>query len=272
MPGEARRDTIPLLAADEPRPVETVRPGAPSPFLLVCDHASNFIPRALGDLGLDAAALARHVAWDIGAAAMTRDLAARLDATAILSRFSRLVVDPNRSEDDATSMPETSDDVAVPGNRGLGAAQRQARLETFARPYHRAIAAGIARRRAERQTPILLSMHSFTPVMNGFARPWEVGILWNRDGRLAKPLLQSLAARGYAVGDNEPYTGRDFHGFTLHHHAEPGGLPHVLFEIRQDLIDTHKGALRWADNLAPVLAERLADPALHRPLQPSDED
>lgn len=257
-----------LLAADEPAPVEVLNPGAPSAYLLLCDHASNYVPRALADLGLDHAALARHVAWDIGAAEVARRLAERLEATAILSGFSRLVADANRRPEDPNCMPAKSDDVEVPGNRGLTPAAREARLAALHRPYHAAIAAEIERRLAERQRPILVSVHSFTPVMQGFVRPWEVGVLWNEDERLARPVIRALAERGLAVGDNEPYSGRDPHGYTLHHHAEPPGHAHVLFEIRQDLIDTHKGAVEWGDRLAPILAERLADPAIHEAFVP----
>lgn len=268
MPNDlAFEDAIPpagaLLAADEPPAAEIVNPGAPSAFLLVCDHASNYVPRALDDLGLEAATLARHVAWDIGAAEVTRRLAERLETTAVLSGFSRLVADPNRKPADPNCMPAKSDDVEIPGNRALTPAAREARLAAFHRPYHAAIAHEVERRLAEGQRPVLVSVHSFTPVMQGFVRPWEVGVLWNEDDRLARPVIRALADRGLPVGDNEPYSGRDPHGFTLHHHAEPPGHAHILFEIRQDLIDTHKGAVGWGDRLAPILAERLADPAIH---------
>ncbi len=264
MPDDTSPTATVLLADDEPAPAEILQPAAPSPFLLLCDHASNFVPRRLRDLGLDAAALARHVAWDIGIAEVTRCLSQRLEATAILSGFSRLVADPNRDPEDPACMPAVSDDVTVPGNAEITPAEREARLAAFHRPYHAGIAAEIARRRESGQMPILVSMHSFTPVMAGFVRPWEVGILWSDDDRLARPVIRALAARGFPVGDNEPYSGR--YGFTLQHHAEPPGYAHVLFELRQDLIDTHRGAAAWADCLAPILAERLADPAIHRPL------
>lgn len=258
-----------MLADDEPPAVEILQPGAPSPFLLLCDHASNRVPRALHDLGLDAAALLRHVAWDIGAAEVTRRLAARLEATALLSTYSRLVVDVNRPPEEESSMPAVSDEVEIPGNRDLDAAARQARLTACFHPYHEAVEALVAARQREGLVPVLVSIHSFTPVMAGFARPWQVGILWNRDDRLALPLIQALTARGFCVGDNEPYTGRDHRGYTLRRHAERFGLPHVLIEIRQDLIDTQHGAAEWADTLAPVLAERLVDPALQRRLAPA---
>ena len=251
-----------LQGPDEPPPVEVLRAGAASPFLIVCDHASNRVPRALCDLGLDHAALARHIAWDIGAAEVTRGLSQRLGATAILSTFSRLVTDANRRPDDPGCMPAVSDETPVPGNAKLSTAQREARLAAFHRPYHRAIAGEIAARETAGRLAVIISVHSFTPVMQGFVRPWEVGVLWNKDGRLALPLLEALAARGLPVGDNQPYSGQDGHGFTLHEHAEPRGLAHILFELRQDLIDTHHGAAAWVDILAPALAARLGDPAL----------
>jgi len=255
-----------LQGPDEPPPVEILRPGAPSPFLLLCDHASNRVPRALDDLGLDAAALARHIAWDIGAAAVTRGLSQRLDATAILSTFSRLACDANRKPDDPGCMPAVSDETTVPGNAALTEPDRAARIAAFHRPYHAAVAEEIARREAAGGLPIVIAVHSCTPVMRGFRRPWEIGVLWNEDERLARPLIEALDARGLVVGDNEPYSGRDPHGYTLHVHAEPRGLAHVLFEVRQDLIDTQEGAERWADILAAVLAARLDDPALRRRL------
>lgn len=253
-----------LRAPDEPAPVEILRPGAPSRFLLICDHASNRVPRALRDLGLDHAALARHIAWDIGAAAVTRGLSLRLDATAILTTASRLVADANRKPHDPGCTPAVSDGTPVPANTGLTEEQRAARVAAFHTPYHQAVGAEIDRREAAGELPIVIAVHSCTPVMQGFVRPWEIGVLWNEDDRLARPLIGALAARGLVVGDNQPYSGRDPHGYTLHVHAEPRGLAHVLFEVRQDLIDTQHGAERWADILAPALAARLADPALGR--------
>lgn len=244
-----------ILADDEPRPFEVLNAKAPGALLLICDHASNFVPHSLKGLGVTPAERERHIAWDIGAAEVTRLLAGRLNAGAVLSHFSRLVVDPNRSLDDPTLMPLISDHTAVPGNAVLGEAERQARMETFFHPYHHAIEGELTKRRARGQVPILVSMHSFTPVMDGTPRPWQIGILWNRDPRLPVAMIQRLSALGYTVGDNEPYSGRDHHGYTMHRHANPAGIPHVLIELRQDLIDTHHGAKDWADKLAPLLDE-----------------
>ncbi|MGH6948372.1 MAG: N-formylglutamate amidohydrolase [Kiloniellales bacterium] len=253
-----------LLAADEPAPFRVFNDGGKAPLVLVCDHASAFMPRSLADLGLDAAALARHIAWDIGIAEVAERLATALDAPAVLSHFSRLIVDPNRPPDDPTRVPELSDGAIVPGNRGLGESQIEARVATFFEPYHVAIERQIDRKLTSGKAPAILSLHSFTPVMKGETRPWEIGILWNRDPRLPVPLMAALADQGIAVGDNHPYSGRDGHGYTLHRHAEPRGFAHALIEVRQDLIDTHEGAERWSARLAGVLGGILADPGLYR--------
>lgn len=251
-----------LLADDEPAPFERFNPGGAAPVLLLCDHASNFVPRALQGLGLDDAHLVRHIAWDIGAAEATREMARLLDAPALLSGFSRLVVDPNRIAEGTDLIPEVSDGVEVPGNRGLTPAQRQQRYETFHQVYHRTIEAELDALAARGPGPAVVSVHSFTPVMEGQERPWQVGILWNRDRRLPVPLMTRLRAEGLVVGDNEPYTGRDFHGYTLHSHAEPRRLANVLIELRQDLVDTHHGAVEWAGRMAKALQPILADPEL----------
>lgn len=261
----------PLRADDEPPPFEIYNPDGPAPLVLLCDHASGFIPRALGALGLDEAQLARHIALDIGIAEVTRRLAQHLDAPAVLSGFSRLIVDPNRGFDDPTLIPQISDGVVVPGNRELTSAARQARLEAFYEPYHAAVAGVLDARQASlrgpsegpQRGPAVISMHSFTPVMKGSERPWQIGVLWNRDPRLPQPLMAKLHAAGVVVGDNEPYSGRDGHGHTLHIHAEPRGFANVLIEVRQDLIDTHHGAIDWAERLGAVLSELVSDPGLY---------
>ena len=248
-----------VAAADEsPPPFEVYNEIGATPVLLVCDHASRFIPRALGGLGLSEADLYRHIAWDIGVAEVTKGLARRLDAPAVLSRFSRLVVDPNRDTGDDTLVPAVSDGVAVPGNQGLSAAARAARIAEFHAPYHAAVERALAAAVRQHAAPALVSMHSFTPVMDGTERPWQIGILWDHDGRLAEPLIEALRARGIAVGDNQPYSGRDVQGYTLRLHAESRGLLNVLIEVRQDLIDTHHGAAEWVDVLGEALVTALA--------------
>jgi predicted N-formylglutamate amidohydrolase len=254
-----------LLGADDPGPVEICNGEGTAALVLTCDHASAAVPRALRGLGLSAEAIEQHIGWDIGAAAVTRLLAPMLDAPAFLSGYSRLVVDCNRDPDDATSIPAASDGVTVPGNLDLSAAQRAARIEACFRPYHAAIAARIDALLGAGRVPALISIHSFTPVMNGFARPWHVGILWDKDPRVPLPLLRAL--RGdptLSVGDNEPYSAREPAGYTVRHHAAGRGLPHVAIELRQDLIAAGEGASAWAARLAAALRPILARAELYR--------
>jgi predicted N-formylglutamate amidohydrolase len=248
-----------LLGPDDPPPFELYNAGGRKPCLLICDHASAAIPRSLGDLGLDAGQRRRHIAWDIGIAEVTRSLARRLDAPAVLSGYSRLVIDCNRHLEDPTSIAQESDDVPVPGNRCLDAAARAARAAACFWPYHHAITGQIHQMRAAGSLPSLISLHSFTPVLQGFERPWHIGVLWNTDGRLAQPVLKSLARDiSLCVGDNEPYDGRAGRGYGVAMHGEREQLAHVLLELRQDLIDTHHGAEAWAARLAHLFAEILA--------------
>ena len=257
--------TAPLLGPNDPPPVTVLNPDSERPLILVCDHAARSIPKALGDLGLNDAQLSRHIAWDIGAAALTRRLASRFGATAVLSGYSRLVIDPNRALDDPTAIPVVSDDVVVPGNRALDAAEVQRRVEAIFTPYQSAIAAEVARRRGRGQVPAIVSIHSFTPAMRGVARPWHVGILWDRDPRIPVPMIERLRADGrWGVGDNEPYSGRTTLGGTVETHATPAGLPNVLVEVRQDLIALPEGAAHWADILGDALEPILADPELYQ--------
>ncbi|HVV66373.1 MAG TPA: DUF1244 domain-containing protein [Rhizomicrobium sp.] len=227
-------------------------------LILVCDHASNALPPQMDGLGLEPSTLASHIAYDIGAAQVAKALAARFDAPAILARWSRLLVDLNRGEDDPTLVMKLSDGVIVPGNRGADAAEIEARIARFHAPYHARIAAEIAKAREKAIVPALVSVHSFTPVWKGRARPWELGVLWDRDGRLAKPLIARLAAAGFAVGDNEPYSG-ELEGDCMRRHGTLNGLPHALIEIRQDLIADEGAARVLADRLAPAIAAALAD-------------
>ncbi|MGQ0664840.1 MAG: N-formylglutamate amidohydrolase [Pseudomonadota bacterium] len=255
----------PLLAADEPPAVELFNAAGRADALVVCDHAERRVPRTLGALGLPPWAFDRHIAWDIGAAEVARRLALALDAPLVLAGYSRLVIDPNRRPGDPTSIPEQSDGVPVPGNLGLGAAARGAREAALFHPYHDAIRERIEAIGRRGAVPAVVSIHSCTPVFEGFERPWHLGVLWNRDPRLPVPLLERLAAEpGIVVGDNQPYSARQGRGYTMARHAESAGLPHVLIELRQDLVDTRHGAERLAAILAAALRKLLADPALHR--------
>jgi predicted N-formylglutamate amidohydrolase len=247
-----------------PAPFTRIEGGADARLLLICDHASAEIPAPLGDLGLSPEARFAHIAWDIGAAAVTRILADRLRCPAILSGVSRLVVDCNRPPGHAQSMPDLSGGVPVPGNRGLRPGAIQARLRDWFEPYHRAIDAELSRMRRACPAPAVISIHSFTPVMQGEARPWQVGVLWNRDPRLALPCIDRLSADGgLTVGDNQPYSGR-LMNYSLDIHAGAAGLPHVSFELRQDLLIGEAAFRHWAGLLLDVLAPTLADPDLYR--------
>lgn len=254
-----------LLADDEPAAFELIHPEGRAPVVLVCDHATRFIPRVLKSLGLDETELARHIAWDIGAAEVTRHLSALLDAPAVISHFSRLVVDPNRKLDHLSLIPEVSDGVPIPGNENLTSVDREIRLQTFFHPYQNAIAR-VLEERAELTgvEPVLISLHSFTPVMEGVERPWKIGVLWNKDGRLAQPFIDRLRASGIMVGDNEPYSGRIGFGYTTDVHGDGRGRANILIEIRQDLIDTHHGAREWAALVGQVLSETLKNPNLYK--------
>lgn len=249
-------------------------PGGRSCFVLVCDHASRRLPARYGNLGLDPAELHRHIAWDIGAADVTRALSAELDAPAVLSGYSRLLVDCNRAPADPSRHPALSDGTRIPGNLRLDPAEEAARDRRYAEPYHRAIERTIAAAESRLgHPPAVVSVHSFTPTFQGSDRPWHVGILWNEeDGRLPLPVLELLRADGdLCVGDNQPYSARQPEGLTMRRHAELPGLPHILFELRQDLIDTPDGATAWAHRLALVLQralERMPPPFAR--LQPAD--
>jgi predicted N-formylglutamate amidohydrolase len=253
-----------LLAPQDPAPFSVFHREGQAELVLFCDHAGRAFPKALGTLGLAHRELDQHIAWDIGIAGLGKRLARSLDAPFFMTAYSRLVIDCNRHLDDPTSVPQESDRIAVPGNRGLSAQQRRQRQDEIFRPYHAALAGEIEGRILARRVPVIVSLHSFTPVMNGFQRPWHVGVLWNNDARLPVPLMRRLAEEpDLVVGDNEPYSGRDGHGYSIKVHAEALGLAHALLEIRQDLIADEVGQERWAGILHRVLKDVLDNPALH---------
>ena len=227
-------------------------------ILFVCDHASNKVPKPYGTLGLEEGAFAAHIAYDIGAAQIARALAAAYGAPAVLARWSRLLIDLNRGADDPTLVMKLSDGRIVPGNRNADAAEIKKRLDLYYRPYHAAIAGEIAKLRDAGAIPTVISMHSFTPVWKGFKRPWDVGVLWDKDGRLAHPLMAALKRAGFTVGDNEPYKG-ELEGDCMYMHGSLNGLPHVLIEIRQDLIATPEAAEKFAAQLKPIIDEALKE-------------
>jgi predicted N-formylglutamate amidohydrolase len=239
-------------------PYELRNGGAPGTLIFLCDHAANHVPEELGTLGLPRSDFAAHIAYDIGAAPLTRVLADRFNAPAILARWSRLVVDVNRGTDDPTVVMKLSDGHVVPGNRDADRESIAERIARYHAPYHGAIAARIAAARTNGIVPVLVSMHSFTPIWRGTARPWHVGILWDKDSRLAKPLMARLHAEGdIVVGDNEPYSG-ELENDCLYRHGTMNGLPHVLIEVRQDLIGDAAGIGRWAARLEPVLRDAIS--------------
>lgn len=255
----------PLLGPKEPPPVTVSNPGGGAPVVIVCDHASARIPEALGTLGLDAGELARHIAIDIGAAALTRILARAFDAPAVLAAYSRLVIDCNREPKDHTSIREISEGVIIPGNRRLAAADRDLRIREIFAPYHAAVAARLAAVEARGAAPLLVAIHSFTPRFRDVVRPWHVGILSNRDRRIADRLIPALAAdSSLVVGDNQPYSGLHFAGYTMDTHAAKRGLPSIMIEVRQDMIADDAGVARWAGILQRALEPILADPSVYR--------
>jgi predicted N-formylglutamate amidohydrolase len=253
-----------LLGPGEPPPFELLSGQPRRPALLVCDHAAARIPACLGTLGLPPASLADHIALDIGASALTGELVHRLEIPAVRAAYSRLVVDCNRRLDDPTAFPEISDGTRIPGNAGLDQAHRTRRADSLYWPYHHAVRDQLASLEALAPAPALIAIHSFTPMMNGAQRPWEVGILWDKDPRIPIPLMARLRQLpGLHVGDNEPYSGRHPADFTVDHHAEAEGLPHVSIEVRQDLITTSEGVAVWAGRLAEALAPILDDHGLY---------
>lgn len=250
-----------LLASGEPPPFRVLNDNAESPLLLLCDHASRRIPASLGSLGLDPAVLRSHLAWDIGAGPVTEHLADALGVTAVLAGYSRLVIDCNRQLIDPQAFLEFGDGVAIAGNRSISDANRQARTDEIYWPYHAAIAAQLTRLQNAGEVPIVLAIHSFTPVMSGVSRPWEVGILWDKDPRVPDILIDELQRAGLNVGDNEPYSGRAPQDFTIDHHAEAANLPHAGIEIRQDLVSDERGVQKMAalfNGILAALPERLA--------------
>ncbi len=245
----ARPITGSWLGPDEPPAVELVNAEGSGSAVLVCDHASNRVPRRLGTLGLDAAALADHIAWDPGAAEVARRLSADLDAPLVLSGYSRLVIDCNRPLGNAQSIADQSAGVPVPGNRAMSAPDRTVRIDALFRPYHDAIARLLDGR--PHRASLLLSIHSFTPVLDGQTRPWPVGVSYWRDPRLAALLREGLSqGMESAVGDNQPYPIDEAIDYTVPVHGEGRGLPSVMIEIRQDGIRGLAGAAVWATRLA----------------------
>ena len=226
-----------------------------SPFVLLCDHASNFVPSSYGTLGLDAAELTRHIAWDPGALPVARRMAQVLDAPLVESCVSRLMIDCNRPLDAPDLIWTVSETTRIPGNENLSQAERERRVAMAWRPFHTAIEGLVEDRLAAGRETRLVSVHSFTPVYAGRARPWHVGILHDEDMRLARPMLEALRGQADIVtGDNQPYSPADRVYFTLERHGRSRGLPCAMIEIRNDEIVDEAAQRRWADRLASILA------------------
>ena len=248
---EGPDDKPELLSPREPSPYRVINPLAETPTLLVCDHASSRFPEALGDMGLDPFARRCHLAIDIGAGVLTERLSESLGVTGVLAQYSRLVVDCNRQLLDPSAFLVFGDGIFVPGNNNLSEAAKKQRSDAIYWPYHRAISDQVGRLRSVGAPPLFVSIHSFTPVLNGVSRSWEMGVLWDADEEVARLAIDELRHRGYKVGDNEPYSGKAPQDFTVDHHAEGEGLRHAAIEIRQDLIDDDRGV----DEVAAVLHE-----------------
>ncbi len=242
----------------EPGPYESVNASASPRLIFVCDHAANVLPSVYGTLGLRESLFQTHIAFDIGAGDVTHVLAAAFDAPAILGTYSRLLIDLNRGLDDPTLVMKLSDGAIIPGNEKIRPSEIETRVARYYRPYHEAIEAEIERAGTLGITPTLISIHSFTPEWRGTQRPWQIGVLWSRrDGRLALPVLEALRREpDLTVGDNQPYSG-ELENDCMSQHAVARGLPHVLLEIRQDLIADRAGAVFWAERLVPILRTAL---------------
>ena len=249
-----------LLAPDEADPVETYRLNGASPVVLTCEHAGRAFPRRLGALELDPRDLDRHIAYDIGALGVAKDLSRRLDAALIAQHYSRLVVDCNRAPHMHDFIPTVSEDTAIPSNLDLSPRDREARASEIFHPYHRRITAVLDARMAEGGLPVLVSVHTCTPIYQGVRRPWHVGLLHEHDPALAGVLLRLLGAdRDLTVGDNQPYALTPDRDYTLPVHGQQRGIHHVAFEVRQDLVATAAGQSEWAERLAELLSSALAE-------------
>lgn len=247
------------------RPFEIIEGDRTRGIMIIADHAMQRMPAEYGLLGLAPREFERHIAYDIGVERVTRGLAAALGVPAVMACFSRLLIDPNRGEDDPTLIRQLYDGTIVPGNYPMAPEERERRLEHFYRPYHDAVGALTASvAEASGKAPFIVSVHSFTPRMQGVERPWHVGILWDNDPRAVRPMIEMLeAGRDLVVGDNEPYDGA-LRGDTMYRHAIVNGYAHVLIEIRQDLIADDTGADAWVARLAPIIEAVDRRPDIHR--------
>jgi predicted N-formylglutamate amidohydrolase len=233
--------------------------GGDAPLFIFVDHASNKIPSAYDNLGLPEDMLATHIGWDIGAASLARKLAKCLKAKSLFCRYSRLLIDPNRSLDKTDLVPSEADRIPIPGNLDLSSADRHQRIETFHQPYHEQLELCLDQVCRAHKDPLILSVHSFTPRLLGDAqgRPWHMGFLWREDEASARALMAYLAQHTeYVIGDNQPYDARVYN-YSVDRHVGPRGLRHITLEVRQDLVSNDQDVDRVADNLAPALDRML---------------
>ncbi|MFL5259795.1 MAG: N-formylglutamate amidohydrolase [Hyphomicrobiales bacterium] len=251
-----------VLLGGEDHPVITVNAKSDSPFVLVCEHAGRRIPQSLGTLGLLERDLTRHIAWDIGAEGVARNLAELLGAPLILQRYSRLLYDCNRPPDASDAIPSVSETTDIPANQKLTPEERLARIQEIYRPFHDALAAVLDERAAQGSTSVLVTIHSFTPIYKGVRRRLDLGILHDRDRRFADAMLAQLGSmKDILVRRNEPYGPEDGVCHTLNLHAGIRGLRHAMVEIRNDLIGEEAGQMAWAGKLADILTAASAAPA-----------
>jgi len=256
-----KRPPSKILAAGEPPPFQVLNPRGGGAGLIICDHSSNLVPRSLKGLGLNTSDLSRHIGWDIGTEDIGRRLSKILDMPAVLAGYSRLVVDLNRAPHHCECVPEASDGTVITANVGISKQARERRLREIFWPYQKQVGRQVDRFVRKKRTPLLLAIHSFTPELNEVKRPWHIAVLWNKQEKIAKRLIEEIRRKypGLLVGGNEPYTLKNerFSGSTLCRHAEERNLPYVFVEFRQDLVDTREKAVQWADMfiiaLKPVL-------------------
>ncbi|MFT5322103.1 MAG: putative N-formylglutamate amidohydrolase [Pseudohongiellaceae bacterium] len=254
----------PLIGSGDPPPFTVYNAQGKAPVLLVCDHASKAFPAAMYQLGLADWVLDKHVACDIGAELITKHLADQLDAPAVLAGYSRLVMDLNRQLSHESALIKVSDGISIPGNQNVSALEREQRIDSFFNPYHDEISRQIKLFEARDIVPAFISIHTCTPVFNNVIRHCQIGVMWDSDPRIPVPLMKSLKMNpDLRVGDNEPYSGRHPHDFTIDYHAQETGLAHVGIEVRQDLVSTEEGAQQWAEILAKSFDEVLKDGAIY---------
>lgn len=262
------KNPAPVISKTELPPVRVENPKGKGKYVIVCDHASNRVPKSLRNLGLGKADLKKHIAWDPGTEDIGRHMSKKMDAAAVIATYSRLVVDLNRGEDNDECMRDMSDHVHIPGNAGLTRAQRVQRLDEIFHPYHAEITKALKRFTGKGIAPVLLSIHSFTPKMDGFRRPWHIGVLWNREEKLARSLVRHLRRNNpnLVIGENEPYSlkAANYLKNTISTHAESNGLPYIIVEFRQDLVDTKKKAVMWAELFMESLLPALSEPGIHK--------